>query len=345
MTDDHIETRTGIEVWSSDAWQAEAIAWLDEQLAAAGLRRTGDVEHPHVRAWATVLRAPTTGGVYWMKATSPSTAFEVGLYDLFRRETPGYVLEPLAVDVERSWFVLPDGGPPLAEELTGADLVDALVRVAPQYGEFQRALAPSADELLELGVADMRADIMPTRFDEACAVVRTYVEGRGDREEQAAFEQAEALRPTFVRWCEELGSAPGAPSLDHNDLHGWNILLGEGGSSERARFYDWGDGVVAHPFASMLVALGWLRDVDGVDGDDRQLHRVRDAYLEAFGDVAPHAELVEALQLACQVGKAARALTWARAVEAAGEAGATEFAASPFVALTGVTNDSYLGDA
>jgi hypothetical protein len=344
VNDDHITTSTGIEVWSSDAWRAAAVAWLDEQLAAAGLERTGDVEHPHVRAWATVVRVPTTGGVYWMKATAPATAFEVGLYDLFRRVTPGYILEPLAVDVERNWFVLPDGGPPLADELTGADLVDTLVRVVPQYGEFQRALAPSVDELLALGVADMRADVMPERFDEACAVVRAYVEARDDPDQRVALEQAVAMRPTFVRWCEDLASAPGAPSLDHNDLHGWNILAGEGGRAERARFYDWGDGVVAHPFASMLVALGWLRDVDGVDGDERQLNRVRDAYLEAFADLAPRAELVDTLQLACQVGKAARALTWARAVEAAGAAG-SEFADSPFVALTGVTNDSYLGDA
>ena len=71
------------------------------------------------------------------------------------------------------------------------------------------------------------------------------------------------------------------PSLDHNDLHAWNIL----GEGTDPRFYDWGDGVLAHPFASML-ALGW------VPMSDSARTRLRDAYLGPFGDLAPHDELV-----------------------------------------------------
>ena len=43
--------------WSSDAWLGEAEAWLDQQLAANGIRRVGEVTQPHLRPWATVLRA------------------------------------------------------------------------------------------------------------------------------------------------------------------------------------------------------------------------------------------------------------------------------------------------
>jgi hypothetical protein len=76
------------------------------------------------------------------------------------------------------------------------------------------------------------------------------------------------------------------------------------------RFYDWGDSVVAHPFASMLVALGFVRDQLGDDA----VSRPRDAYLEVFSDLAPHGELVAEMELACRVAKIARVLTWARAV-------------------------------
>jgi hypothetical protein len=34
---------------------------------------------------------------------------------------------------------------------------------------------------------------------------------------------------------------------------------GPAGAVGRVRFYDWGDSVVAHPFASMLLGLGMIR--------------------------------------------------------------------------------------
>ena len=43
--------------------------------------------------------------------------------------------------------------------------------------------------------------------------------------------------------------------------------------------------------------------------DDPAFLRIRDAYLDVFSDLAPQTELVEALELACHVRKAARALT------------------------------------
>ena len=77
------------------------MAWLDEQLAAAGRTRTGEVEQPRIRPWATVLRAPTDGGVVWLKAAAPATAFEVGLYGVLARVVPDRVLTPLAADAGR----------------------------------------------------------------------------------------------------------------------------------------------------------------------------------------------------------------------------------------------------
>ena len=68
--------------------------------------------------------------------------------------------------------------------------------------------------------------------------------------------------------------------------------------------------MVAHCFASMLVPLGFARAPAATPGSSA----CRDAYLEPFGDLAPHAELVETLELACRAGKIARALTWDRAL-------------------------------
>jgi hypothetical protein len=288
---------TGIEVWSSPRWRALAVSWLDGQLAAAGIERTGDVTQPHLERWGTALRVPTSHGPMWLKAPGPATAFEVALYPLLAGVTPEWVLAPLATDTARGWILLPDGGTTLGDRLGELDLVETLVKILPQYGRFQRDLTPHVGSLLSFGIADMRAEVMPRRFDEAVATVRPTETSR----------RVAAMRNTFVSWCEELESAAVAPSLDHNDLHPWNVFAT---GTEPARFYDWGDSVIAHPFASMLVALGFVREQLGEDA----VSRPRDAYLEVFGDLAPHGELVAELDLACRVAKIARVLTWARAV-------------------------------
>lgn len=302
----------GTAVWGSDAWRARAVAWLDARLAEHGIRRTGAPEQPHLRPWATALRAPTDRGVFWLKAASPGTAFEIRLYRWLPKLAPEQVLEPLAIDEERAWIILPDGGPTLGDAAPGERLVPALARALGDYARLQRALAPHAQELVELGVTDMRAGVMPQRFDEAAAQVAARL-ANGSAEERATFERARALRETFVAGCRELARSPVPPSLDHNDLHPWNIFAAAEGHP--ARFYDWGDCVVAHPFASLLPVLGFLRYRLNAAADDPRLEHVRDAYLAEYADVAPHAELVREAMLACRVANVARVLTWTRALE------------------------------
>jgi hypothetical protein len=104
------------------------------------------------------------------------------------------------------------------------------------------------------------------------------------------------------------GSSPDAT----NDLHPWNVL-GDGAGD--ARFYDWGDCVVAHPFAAMLVPLGFLQHVLGVSVDDPDVVRARHAYLRVFAGTAPGEDLATTLEVACRVTKVARVLTWDRALQ------------------------------
>jgi hypothetical protein len=313
------------------------VAWLDEQLAASDIRRTGDVEQPHLRPWATALRAPTDRGPVWLKAAGPETAFEVALYRLLEQVAPERVLAPIATDPGRGWMVLPDGGVTLGERLGELDPVEAMVVALPEYGRLQRDLGLHLDELLRLGLADMRASVMPRRFEEAVEVVGRYVERRGTGADRETLRRVVAMRERFGEWCARLEAAAVGASLDHNDLHWWNVFV-----DGRVRFYDWGDSVVGHPFASMLLGLGMLRRHLEVGPDDPAVRRPRDAYLEVFGDLASRAELVEELELACQVGKVGRALSWHRALRMGGDEEAGEFADGPLVALGSLLSDSWL---
>jgi hypothetical protein len=308
--------------WTSDEWLAGTREWLDEQLTAAGIKRTGELTQPRVRAWGTVLRADTTAGPVWLKAPGQATAFEVPLYGLLAAVASRWVLDPIAIDVERGLLLLPDGGPTLRAELGDGDLSEAMTRVLPQYAELQVELMPHADYLLVAGVTDMRPAVMPQRLEEALEATSRY-------SDEEAYKWVAGQRSEYAARCADL---PERASLDHNDLHTNNIL---GRPDARVRFYDWGDSVLAHPFSSMLVALSSLIQHLGVAPDDPLVLRPRDAYLEVFGDPA---ELLAELELACWIGKVARALVWQRALH--GDPG--EFARAPLETLWSLRMNSWL---
>lgn len=308
---------------------SDRTAWLDERLAAEGLRRTGPVTCAHDRPWGTVHTAPTTAGAVWLKAPGDGGRFEVALYDLLGRVVPDRIPRPVAVDLERGWVLLADGGTTLGDRLADTGLVDGFAAVLPWYGRLQRDLGAHTGALLSAGVADMRPEVMPDRFDEAVAAVTAAT---GD-----PLDDVRAMRPAYARWCARLAASPVPASLDHNDLHPWNVFL----DGDRVRFHDWGDAVLAHPFASMLVTVATVRRRLGAGPDDPAVRRIRDAYLEAWSDLMTHRELVAEVELACWVGKVARALVWQRALLAQGHDQAREFADAPRRHLAALLADSW----
>lgn len=313
-------------IWESPSWLEAATCFLDEALRHHGRERTGPVTRARVRPWSALLEAPTSRGRAWLKAGSLHTAFEVRLYAHLHAVCPERVLEPLGLDADRGWIVLPDGGTLLGNVCPGEALPSALERVVPLYADLQLSLMPQARTLVSLGVSDMAPPIMPERFREALAAVRVFLERSASAYEWSEFRAIVALEPSFSARCAELAETPIRPSLDHNDLHPWNIFATPL-ELESARFFDWGDSVVAHPFASLLVLVATLRSTLEAAADDPRVLRVRDAYLEPFEALGSRRELVETADLACWVARAARALTWQRAI---GTPPPADYAGVPF---------------
>jgi hypothetical protein len=312
----------GVGVWSSPGWRAEAIAWFDVQLAAAGLRRTGPVEQPRVRPWSTLLRAPTSSGYVWLKATASRTAFEVPLYEVLARVVPEQVLHPIGLDVDRGWILLRDGGPTLSH-------ISRLPAALADFGRLQRVAQDHVEELIAAGVPDMRPAVMPKRFEQALEAVADLAESPEDRE---LVKRIADMRRPVCAWCDQLARSPIPASIDHNDLHPFNVL----GTVPPFRYYDWGDSVVAHPFAVTYVPMSMIKA-----SEHREI--ARDAYLEGWEMYGSHDELVEVLEVARRVATVARALTWERALADArdqGEAVPEQFAKAPLETLAELLEDA-----
>src|SRR4051812_11419053 len=287
--------------------EPEVLVWLDGCLARHGLTRTGPVTLFRERVWASVWNAPTSGGTVWLKGRGAGSAFEPALYEILTEAVPERVLHPLGVDTEFGWLLLPDAGAPIGERLTGPELSTAMQRAVAEYARLQQRLAGAVERMLGVGVADMRPEILPARFDEALAAVETYVHRRATPRERAGYDRLRQMRATFARWCAELAGGGRPASLDHNDLHRGNVLGAGPPDRLEARFYDWGDSVIAHPFACLLFALDTALAADRL--------ALRAAYLEAWGDPG---DLLPEADLAVRVAQVARALVWVRTLQDAG---------------------------
>jgi aminoglycoside/choline kinase family phosphotransferase len=240
----------------------------------------------HNRPWSRVLRVPTADEDLYLKQCAAVKAFEVPLTVALAGRWPDRVPQVVGADPERAWLLLRDGGARLRES---GDLA-VFVRALELYGELQREDAAHVDELLALGVPDVRLSVV------AAAYESFFEDDKGLEREEAA--RLRALAPRFGELCAELAAFGLPDSIQHDDLHDGNVFVRDG----RVAIFDWGDSSVAHPLWSLVKPLRDARD-RGLDPEP-----LRAAYLVAWTAVEPEERLRAALRVAEPVGVFAYAL-------------------------------------
>ncbi len=274
------------------------------------------------RPWSTVFRIETEAGAVWSKANGPGPVHEVRLLAWLVDRGETLPLAPLAVERERGWLITPDAGASLrstvgADGRPGDQDPAAWTAILPEVAAFQRRIAPASDELVALGVPDERPARYPAILGDLLADDRIWT--RVDAAERDATDDVrrrlEALRPLVRELAAALAATPIAASLDHGDLHGNNVAWRRNGAASGIRMLDWGDAVVAHPFATLTTTLGSIGQHLGVDPHGPVLDPVRDAYVEAWADVATMPELRAWATLAMDLGRIGKATAWERALQ------------------------------
>jgi hypothetical protein len=248
-------------------------------LRGLGLEPTA-LELVHDRPWSRVLRVASADGDLYLKQCAPVQAFEVALTVELTARWPDRMPEVVAADPGRAWLLLRDGGLRLRDGGT----LEPFARALELYGELQLGEAAHADELLALGLPDVRLPVLAATYG-------AFV----DADHGLALDEAARLRalaPRFNELCEELAGFGLPASIQHDDLHDANVYVREG----QVAIFDWGDSSVSHPFFSWLKPLGVAKHY-GVDPD-----RLSAAYLRPWTAVAPAERLREALRVAVPVG-------------------------------------------
>ena len=298
--------------WGDPAWRDSALAWVRDRLRAAGVRPVSELE-PRLRPWSVTGRIRTDRGPMWFKANPPGSRFEPALMAALSRWVPDQVLTPVAIDRERGWSLLPDGGVILGT-LPALD-AGSFEEPLRQYAALQRAVSGRVAQMAALGVPDLRPARLPGHFDALLdsAEVRAQAGATGGMT-AAQYAALRALRPALAHWCERLAASAVPPSLDHSDLHDYQMFVTDG----RYTFFDWGDASIGHPFTSLLVILRAVAARHGLAAGSAALGRLRDAYLEPWTAGRPAPELRRDARLAIRLGAFSRALSWQRVFPQAG---------------------------
>jgi Phosphotransferase enzyme family len=287
-----------VEPWTDELWLEAAQEWIRERVDELGATLTGPIEQPHVRPWATVMRVPTDAGPVWFKANAPVLAHEAAVVSVLVGTRPDALPELLAVDLERGWMLMGDGGQRLREIVERERSLRRWLEVLPRYAELQIDLAGHADELVALGAPDRRLVVLASQYEQ---LLDDGVEGLAGDE----LRRLRALTAQVGEMCDQLAGFGLPETIQHDDLHDGQVFVRDG----RYLFFDWGDACVSHAFFTMAVTLegvlAW--GLDDVEGSE-EIGPYRDAYLAPFAGYATRPELEEAHTIALRLGWLCRAL-------------------------------------
>jgi hypothetical protein len=285
------------ETWSEPQWLCEAHPWIDAQLERSGTAASGPCEQIHLRPWSTGIRVPNHDGDLYFKANTPALRHEAALLVALAERRPDCVPSLLAVDVERGWMLMADAGTRLSELVAVDRDLSRWLEILPLYAGLQLDVADLADELVAVGVPDLRLASLPSSYD------RLVDEHRGlpDDEHRRLIGERGHVREL----CAELASFGLAETIEHDDFHDGQVFVRDG----RYLLLDWGDACVAHHFFSLAVTLdgvlGWgLEDVQG----SLDTTPFQQAYLRPFAERTGRNDLARAATIARRLGWVCRAV-------------------------------------
>jgi hypothetical protein len=293
-------------LWLQPFWLEQAKQWIDHELHQHGVQRLGTIAQPHIRPWSTVLQIPSNAGVFYFKAVIPDLACEAELTQALFRWYPDRVPQILAVDKQRGWLLMEDGGLRLREIVETMDDIHHWESLLPDYAKLQQECIHHVDELLEMGVYDRRLAVLPEKFRELLhngeAIGLHHPDGLTPDE----CRQLQNCGDIVAHLCEELAACGIPETLHHGDLHDGNVFVLNG----HYRLFDWGDSSISHPFFSVHSAYEGLKKRFNLDNHSLWLNRLKLSYLQVWSDYASEQQLESAFDLTQRLSPIPAALRW-----------------------------------
>lgn len=299
--------------WDDPGWLDRAAAWTRAELLRRGIEPRGELTLERARPWAAVAWIETSDGRAWFKEPAPVMAFEPALTAFVFERRPDDA--PEVVASEESWLLTRDAGPQLRTLLEGgATAAPAWEDILPRYAELQITLVPEVDRLLALGVPDKRPAALIADYPRLVEEVRALEVVQLDRARLASLQSA-------LERSVDVLDGPVPATVIHEEVHEGNVFVRDG----HARFLDWGEGAVSHPFAGLTNTLRDIAYRRGLEPDSSEVLGLRDVYLEPWTRFAPLDELRTMFSQGYLLGTLCRAVTWERFLARASQEARDEY--------------------
>ncbi len=278
-------------------------SWIDDQLHALELQRTGPLEQ--LRTWerGCVLRVPVLNGHIYFKALPAMFAHEIPLVQALAVHHPDNVVTLLAIDPDRHWMLMADMGVTSLDQVTDPVRWEDALR---SFAHIQRTTAAQSQDLLARGCPDCRIETLMDQIDPFFAALPSYPQLT---EEEIAQLHA-ALRPDSRTPAAVSRAAASRAALEHGDFWPANVMM----SADTPVFFDWSDSSLAHPFLSLALFLALAGEPGSLPMELVGSTRLRDAYLGKWAIREPANNLVAAFELAQQLMPLHLALLYHRVI-------------------------------
>ena len=260
--------------WARPGWYGEARAWMLEQCVAHALEPVAEPELVEQWPLSSVLRLETAGGRVYFKASFSIFRHEPALTVALAARHPDLVTEAFAVDESRAWLLMRElGGSQLGDSkaATWSALVELILPEVFALATVHRESVGDLAELAQAGAVDRTLATLSRDLDAVLAAADLDDDLRA---------RLDAVRPRLEPLPELLARGPLPETLVHGDLHPWNLML----DGDRLRIFDWSDACLSYPLFDLATFLPRAEDPAVRAG-------LRDAYLEAWTDIAPLGEL------------------------------------------------------
>lgn len=280
--------------WQNFDWLEQAQRWICDELAAQAITITGPIDQFHIRPWSTVMRIPTGQGDVYFKASASVAVHDTAVTQTIFHYRPDTIPPVLAIDFERGWLLLADGGLRLREAFKAGKAMHDWSEILADYAGLQIDLAGHVDELLAVGVPDQRLARLPGLYEGILADTQCLLIDQPDGLTSAEYERLLAAAPQVAQMCRQLAGYGVPESLHHNDLHDGNIFVGNG----RTLFFDWGDSSISHPFFCLRTVFVSMENTFGLAEDDPVFDTFSRTYLDRWTQFETEVNLNDAFALA-----------------------------------------------
>jgi hypothetical protein len=292
--------------WTQSAWLQEVKDWVQAQ----GIQTSGEIENIHQRPWSCILKIPSTMGNLFFKATAGLAAHEIALTDFLSKLMPNHSPKLVAVNSERAWMIMEDGGQRLRESLIQQADWAHWESLLPQFAKLQQEAAKVSGEIYALGLPNRNLEQFPRLYESMLSETDWFRVDLEDGLSAAELQKLHDLIKVVQEKSDALSGYAIPESIHHGDLHDANIFHNKG----MYRFFDWGDSSFSHPFFSLRTSYVSAEMRFGLDEGSPELHRLRNAYLAAWRDYDTEANLLAAFGLAEELWSISSMLIWRQSV-------------------------------